>query len=291
MARVTAIIPTLCSSERAERLRRAIASLHASSKESLVIVLVLNGQRADPGLVSEMRARPDIRVEQISHASAPLAQLHGRRCVQTDFFCFLDDDDEYLPGAIDVRLAALDRRPPCDLVITNGFRRTNDGREVLVFDKLHEAQVDPLGTLAFQNWMSSCGGLFRTSSIPASFFENHLNYIEWTWFAFKLALANKSLHVIEEPTFRIHETVGSLSRSEPYMFAQIELYERMLASIPNQRADMYRSIMEKMCHAWHGISLHHLQQGHRLKAWSAHIRSLRHPIGWRYASYTRHLLF
>jgi len=287
MPKVTVIIPTLCTRERAGQLRRAIASLETSSKDAIAILLIINGPRFDPELLTEMRSRPDVAVEQLDKASAPLAQLHGRRCVRTEFFCFLDDDDEYLPGAIDARLTALESRADCDFVVTNGFRTHGMGADTLNYERLEQVPPDPLGALFVENWMSSCGVLFRTSSIPASFFDDHVDYIEWTWFAFKLAMAHKRPCVLNEPTFRSHLTPGSASQSESYMLAHTELFERMLAM--NPRGDINRILKARLCQSWHHISSYYLHRGAMRRAWSAHLNSLRHLAGWKYVAYTRRL--
>jgi glycosyltransferase involved in cell wall biosynthesis len=285
--KVTAIIPTLCARERAEHLRRAISSLKGSSTDAIAILLVVNGPRFDPELLSEMRSRPDVAVEQLAEASAALAQLHGRKCLRTEFFCFLDDDDEYLPGATDARLTALESRTDCDFVVTNGFKTNGTDHDRVIYERLNEVPRDPLGALLVENWMSSCGALFRTSSIPASFFDDPVDYIEWTWLAFKLAMANKRPCVLTEPTFRIYLTSDSASQSEPYMLTHTELFKRMLAM--NARADVNRILKARLCESWHNISSYYRHRGSMRKAWSAHLNSLRHPAGWKYVAYTRRL--
>ena len=72
------------------------------------------------------RTFPRTRVERLEEASVAKAQQLGRRSSRTEFFCFLDDDDEYLPGAVSMRLNELRADSSVDVVVTNGFERIVD---------------------------------------------------------------------------------------------------------------------------------------------------------------------
>lgn len=289
MPKVTAIIPTLCSSERKYQLERAITSLHAASTGPLVIVIVVNGQRYDELLLRELKRRNDLVVEQIGTGSAPLAQLHGRRQVQTEYFCFLDDDDEYLPGAIDLRLAALEMNPRASVVVTNGFISEGDRTpEVLCYRDLKSVSEDPLKQLFNENWLSSCGALFRTEGVSERIFEDYADFIEWTWLAFRLACAGNEVLAIDQPTFRINRTSNSASASERYMRFHVTLYKRMLEM--TDRNDIRRILSRRLAQAWHEISRHSLGKGDRSAAWDAHLRSISNPYGLKFLTYTRHLI-
>lgn len=289
MAQVTAIIPTLCSRSRSKALLRAIDSLLYSSAEPPTVIVVINGNQCDERVAAQISARSGVHVERIATPSAPAAQLHGRRLVETEFFCFLDDDDEYLPGGLDLRIGALLISDQCGVVVTNGLRRLWDGTEQRALGKLDGVSTDPMAALLEQNWMTSCGALFRSSSVPTALFENYHDYIEWTWLGFRLAHAGIQVCAIDQPTFIINETDGSASKSEQYLLSHVSLYERMLKS--TSRKDIRRQIGRRQANALHEISVHYLRHGHRRQAIYFHCRSLGWPGGWRFLSYTRHLLF
>jgi hypothetical protein len=63
--------------------------------------------------------------------SAPNAVKRGREFIKTPFFSTLDDDDEYLPGSTDLKLAVLKSNPKLDLIVTNGYRRRNEIDEIV----------------------------------------------------------------------------------------------------------------------------------------------------------------
>ncbi len=287
-ARVTAIIPTTCSIERAAVLHRAIKSLLSASIDPIRILVVVNGRHFDKGLLQTLELRQDIEILQIDIGSAPLAQLEGRRRVNTEFFCFLDDDDEYTKGAIDKRLEILSNQPSTSLVATNGIVVNNDGLVSPCFKNLKNASKDPLLQLLNENWLSSCGGLYRTSLVSAELFEDYAEFVEWTWLAFKLAVSGHKIHIADEPTFRIHRTPKSASMSDAYIDYHIILFKKMLSK--TNRPDLVNIINKRLSAAWHSSSEHYLRKKQYRNAWHAHFKSLLLPHGWKYLPFTRHLI-
>jgi len=286
MHRVTAIIPTACVKERAESLTRAISSLHAASRDPITILLVINGNRFDSSLAAKLRSRTDIKVAQIPEGSAPLAQLHGRTLVDTEFFCFLDDDDEYLPGAIDGRIEALEREPTAALVATNGYRNT-DGIDTLVFQQLQTVPHDPLFALFRENWLASCGGLFRSDDVGVEFFERPHQYLEWTWLAFRIGRSGKRIVILDQPSFRIFDTPSSVSKTSAYLRSHVALYRRMLQEpLPGR---VSTEIRKRLVIALSMQSLASLQEEKLGAAWAYHLQALSMRGGWRYARQTLRL--
>src|SRR2546425_13312811 len=76
----------------------------------------------------------------------------GREMVQTNWFTELDDDDVLLPGALAVRVQALEERPEFDAVVTSGFRRDAAG-DALSIDDVRIVEQDPVRALLRHNWL------------------------------------------------------------------------------------------------------------------------------------------
>lgn len=284
---VSVIIPTIAIKEKESLLRRAVESIRRSSAKQVGIITVVNGGRADDGICQWLKAQPDIHYERVATPSSPLAVLRGRELVQTPFFSFLDDDDEYLIGGTDLKLSVFSSHTDADAVITSGFRNNGEIDEPAMAS-IEQVPLAPLPSLFESNWLSSCNALYRSSSFPPTFFADSHPYAEWTWLAFKLALAGKQLVAINQPTFRIHDTPGSLSKSECYLDAYQTLYQRMLDLDPP--LDVARSIQIRMSSDWHDQSVRALSRGRRLEAIDCHLRSLMLPGGLRYLTYTRRLI-
>jgi len=284
---VSVIIPTLADAARSESLKRAVKSIRASAHEAVKIIAVVNGNRFDTDVCTWLNRQPDIVFDQIETASSPVAQRRGRYLVDTEYFAFLDDDDEYLLGATDLKLDYLAQNPSCDLVVCNGFRNTS-GHDNIFYHRLSDISDDPLAALFRENWLTSCNALFRTASISSEFFENPHPYAEWTWLAFRLAMAGKQLAALDEPGFRNNDTPGSLGKSNAYKAICFSLYERMLASSPPTH--IAKTIRIRIGAAWHERSAEALMKGMWLVASQCHLRSLLQPGGLRYLAYSRRLL-
>lgn len=286
---VTVIIPTLCEGQRRVALLRAIDSIHAASEGPVKILVVVNGQRFDPDLLNLLLSRTDLQVTQIAEGSLTQAHLVGRRQVDTEFFAFLDDDDEYLPGGLDARLERMQADPHADLLVTNGFSN-RAGQDRLTYSRMDLVSANPLTELFEENWLHNCNHLFRSSSVVVGYFEDPHPYMEWTWLGFRLAFDQKRVISSTTPTFRYHDTPGSLSKSPRFAESRVALYQRMLLQPLPRPVD--QTIRSRLANAWHDISALELQGGRRARAVSAHLRSLlAHRSGLRFLSFTRKLFY
>jgi glycosyltransferase involved in cell wall biosynthesis len=283
----TIIIATLARRERAATLDRAISSIRNGNHSAINVVVVVNGNQFDRKTVAQLLQRRDLRVVQIATPSLTAAILAGRQVVDTPFFGFLDDDDEYLPGTVDARVTALSAAPNASLVACNGYR-CRAGQDRIAMHHLAEAPVDPLLAIFKENWLASCGGLFRTKDLPVEVFVDIARYLEWTWLAFQIASAGHRIITIDHPGFRIHDTEGSESKSELSLLSQTRVFAQLLRT--SSRSDISGILKSRICRAWHDVSNHYLRKGENRLAWKAHLCSLRHISGWRFFSYTRHLL-
>ncbi len=281
------IIPTLACEERGQMLRRAIASVVEESRVPVETVVVVNGNRWNADLVNEIRKLPHVRLVQVELGSLPNAISVGRRLVSAPYFSFLDDDDEYLPGAVDSRVGVLQGNPEIDVVVTNGYRNVG-GVDEPAFAGAPDLQPDPLLALFRRNWLPSCGGTFRTATVTADLFDQVAGGLEWTWLAYSIAVAGRTVHAIDEFTFRIHDTPLSESKSDAYLLNQVACFQRMLAKSP--RADITSLLRRELAHVFHDVSDFHLRRGNRRLAWRNHLASLGTWYGLRFLPYSRHLL-
>jgi glycosyltransferase involved in cell wall biosynthesis len=284
-ARATVIIPTTCAADRKSQLLRAIASLTQQDGGAPKIVVVVNGDRYDGGLLTSLHDHKELVVHRLEVASVAAARHYGRKAVTTEYFGFLDDDDEFLPDALSSRLAAFEADPSADVVITNGeYRGERGDRPYLpAFDRIG---ADPLRALMDINWLPSCGGLFKAASVDESYFANMPDYFEWFSLAFRLALKTR-LRFVDHVTYRVNETRGSASKSERYLLSEPQVLEGLREQC--SRADIRQQMAVKISAALHDIADHYLRSGARREALLYHLRSLAWG-GWRYVPFTRRLL-
>lgn len=282
---ISVIIPTTCEQKRRAQLLRAIDSIKQQQDVKATILLIVNGQRYEKALLEEMRQRADLNFHYLELGSLPNAIAHGRSLVETPYFCFLDDDDVLLENSLRVRLEVLEQDPGLDVAVTNGFN-TSTTHQVIRVKNSSRINDDLLGSLVSGNWLASCGGLFRTDTIPKSYFENLIKYYEWTLIAFRCAMERK-VRFIDTPTYSINDTPESLSKSSEFVLSDEKIIRLMLDhDIP---ANVRLALRKKLSGTLHSMSDHLRMKGHYLQAWKYHLKSMCYPGGLAYLTYTRRL--
>ncbi|WP_210394985.1 glycosyltransferase family 2 protein [Motiliproteus sediminis] len=289
--KVTVIIATMAERSRRFSLERALNSIRNQRDISCDICVVVNGTRYDEDLIEKIKSDSAIDYYYSEVASFPEALRIGRSKVKTPFFCFLDDDDELLNNSVKERLDCMLASNTTDVVVGNGYRMTTNGDESKVFSDFNLVSQDPLAYLTREsgNWLASCSGLYRTSSIDQSYFDDYAKHYEWTYLAFKIAL-KCSIYFIDQPTYRIIGSTGSLSTSESYFSGSIDAVKKIIKlPLPMKHR---KKLVNRLSDIHHHLSNRYLQKETRdyMKSWHHHIKSLNSIHGLRYLSYTRHII-
>lgn len=290
---VDVIIRTLAEASRRTALLRAVESLTQAQGCAVRPIVVINGSRSDEDAVSAVERVPGVEMIRIAQAGLQRATVAGRLAVTAPYFAFLDDDDEYLPNGVDAMLEAIEAQPEGDAVVTNGFKVDCEGHRRAVIRNIEAVGRAPLAALRVSNWLhSGCGTIFRSSSFAAEFFDDFLlqqggGLFEWTWIAYRACLS-KTLYFSPATTYRINETPRSMSKSFEMVLFEDELL-RHIEALPLPRPER-RFIRRKHGTALHAISDECRRRGKSWQATMFHLRSMLKPGGWRYLTYTRHLL-
>jgi glycosyltransferase involved in cell wall biosynthesis len=285
---ISVIIPTTCSRSRDLQLKRALKSVIGQGVHGCSVIIVVNGSLVDDVLLNHIASQPGIRICRIADGNLPMARLAGRRAVESPFFCFLDDDDELLEGALQARLDLFAMNNDADIVVTNGYRATANGDELVLRSAISALSADPIGTLLTSNWFVSCAGTFRSSTIGSTPFETCGKYFEWTSIGVALASRGTTFAFTDAPTYRIHDTPSSLSKSAAYCEAEVEVLRDMLTIVPS--ASARRMVYMKLADATHSRAESALRAGFWKAAWQWHLRTLLERTGLRYLSFTRYFI-
>jgi Glycosyl transferase family 2 len=285
-ASITVIIPTTLTANRRASLLNAIHSAGEQSGAATKTLVVVNGQRFDPTLLDLLRLRQDINVVLLQVADLPGALFVGRQLVETEFFCFLDDDDEILPNGLAARLRALTERPEVAFVVTNGYYRSKGEDQVRMSDA-DMVSADPLLAMTDKCWLASCGGLYRTSLVDVRSFADVPRFLEWTYLGLKLASTRKMLF-LDEPTFRIHDSEDSLSKSVDYRAGSVAALKAAL-QLPLPQPVTHRLRM-RLSAAHHLLAGDYLSVNELRLAWAHHLASLAQPGGAKYLLFSRRLI-
>ena len=284
---VTVIIPTVADDRRGETIWRAIESAGSRSGASTRVIVVVNGNRFSETLLAQLRAAAGIECASIETGSLPLAIRHGRGMVTSDFFAFLDDDDEFLENGLRMRLDVLRGEPGAAFVISNGWVKGPGGDEAAVPLTSRAIESDPFGSMLVHNWVgTSASGLYRTSAVSLEDFAAMPAYLEWTYVGFRLAA--RPFRFLDNPTYRRYDLPGSVSKSQAYRVGLVAALHRILGLRLPSRAR--NGLRRKLGIVHHTLSTAFLEEGRLAEAWKHHCLSLVYPGGWRYTPYTRKLI-
>ena len=285
---VAVVMPTEARPDRADLLRRALESVLSQQGVRAIPIVVVNGGAASAALLAELTRAPGVQLVRLEVADLPAALRAGRELVRSPYFAELDDDDELLPGALVARVEAMEAHPDVDVVVTQGYVEEHGRRELDIAD-LERFQSDPLRSLLDHNWLAPCAGLFRTATIGPEYFANVPPYLEWTYLGLRFALERRILFLNHATWVYRADTPRSLSKKPSYVLQQPASLDRVLAlPLPGV---VRRGFARRRGVALHAAAELELDAGRARAAWRWHLRSLAATGGWRYALYTRRLLY
>lgn len=288
---VTVIIATTAEKKREKQILTAISSVLTQQGCQIQLLLIINGSRFDPSVKNSLEKNNAITCHYLTEGNFPKALIYARNLVDTEFFCFVDDDDELLANSLIDRLTSFKNAPDSDVVVGNGLKKHNVELELETHSDILNYQENPLKALFRENgnWLASCAGMFRTETISTEYFEDYAVYAEWTYIAFKLALYKK-VTFVDSLCYRINVNSESLSHNEAYLLGQYAMTEKVLAlSLPSWARKLFiikRRDME------HDLAERYLSTKNHYGAWRFHVKSLCNMATFpKYLLFTRYLIF
>lgn len=285
---ISVIIPTLATAERAVYLWRALESAESQSGVVVLAIVVANGAKCCPAVLSELEKRPGVQCIRSEREGLPAALEAGRAQVQTEFFTELDDDDVLLPRSLDFRVRFLQTHPDVDVVVANGEIHDDDICVMSISDAAAVSR-DPQRALMQRNWLLPGAAVFRTSAVAPELFRDIPRYLEWTYLALLLLSECNVAFLDDLAVVHFNDHSFSVDRSMECRLGRIQALERLLEMELSKIVKW--KIERRISDAHHHVSHLWLEKASLQKAWSAHWRSLLGRGGWRYLTYTRHLLY
>lgn len=284
---VAVIIPTVCTSARADLLERAIDSIFLNKELLIQVIVVVNGDKFDQDLVHRLMNDDRLLILKQVTANVSMARLFGLSHSNSEYFCFLDDDDEFLPNGLMLRVNYLHDHPEIDVVVTNGV--IHQGDSLVPF--INEGEYKDINVelaISHMNWFASPASMFRSKSVDRELFNFNLRYFEWTYLLLLLVENKIKIKYVAHKTFIKNENnKDSVSKSIGYAKAYPDfLLSLGVIKLPSR----IRGILDKKyIDALHGLSELYLNEGNIKDAWLTHLKCIKKG-GWSYLSYTRHLI-
>jgi glycosyltransferase involved in cell wall biosynthesis len=288
--RISVVIATTAEKKRAESIDRAINSVIAQQGCNFNLIVVINGEIFDDDVRKSIEDNKLVQCHYLLEGSFPKALAYARSVIKTDYFCFLDDDDELLPSSLFARFSALECNPNMDVAVGNGLKKHSDFAWQ-THPNILSYQGNSLAALLKENgnWLASCAGMFRTETIPQQYFDDYAVYAEWSYIAFKLAIFNKVIF-INCLCYCINVQSESLSHNEAYLLGQYDMTRKVLIlPLPMWAKKL---LLIKVCDTEHTISERFLKNKQSARAWLFHLRSLSNTkTFFKYILFTRYLIF
>ncbi len=275
---VSVIIGTTCVPARERCLERALASI-LSQDVPVEPIVVVNGPWFSRPLFERLSSTPEIHTVYLEQPGLGGALRLGRGLVTQPFFAFLDDDDVYLPGALSTRMAAI-QHEAADLLVTDGIQV--DGQPC--HRDAAFVNADPMRAFLERNWLASCAALYRSSTVPAEYFDSLPAILEWTALAYRLLEDHKKIRYTSDVTYRLYDSPGSASKSFRSETARLEreLLQRLFAR--SGRTDLTALVRTRLRDSAHHESELHFRRGNIAEAWRCHGECLCFN-GWVYWPY------
>ena len=119
MTCVSVVVPLY---NKAPFVRRTLESILAQTITDVEIVVVNDGSTDDSGAVVQGVEDSRIRLVYQQNQGPGAARNRGLALAKGDYVAFLDADDEWLPGFLEVTLKHLKQQPDCALCLTGQYR-------------------------------------------------------------------------------------------------------------------------------------------------------------------------
>lgn len=285
---VSIIIPTTCMASRVDLIERSIASVYSQDEVNVEIIVVANGPGCHMPLLQKLKHDNRITTIYRAEGNVSSARYEGLKEAKNTFVGFLDDDDEYLPGALGYRLDRMLHDRTIDVLVTNGFGYQTRDVPLVDANINRLIEVNMIDAFLERNWFASAAPLFRMDRIEQDLFDIKHKYYEWTYLFFSLVATNRVITYDPKITYRIYQDhSSSASRGENYLFAYPEFLDALL-KLPLDKK-LKTKIRRKRQSAMNYLSVYHLERHRKLRATKYHLSTL-WAGGWRYLPYSRRIL-
>jgi glycosyltransferase involved in cell wall biosynthesis len=264
------IAVVICTRDRPEKLRRALAAIAAQTFPGVIeTVVVFDRCEPDHGVVVEGGLRP-VRVIANDHTPGlPGGRNAGVAVTEAPLVAFCDDDDVWVAEKAQRQHALLQARPEVEVVVT-GVRIVTDEQE---FDRTLDQSVVTFSDLLHSRVMEAnfCTAMVRRDAflhqigpadehIPGGYAEDY----EWV-----LRAARRGpLAVVPEPMVRVEWHAQSFFSARWQMIA--DALEYLIRAVPE-----FRAVPSGLARLRGQRSFALAAQGNRREAWAEIRETLR----------------
>lgn len=202
---------------RHEALRRALASVFAQTRRPCEVVIVDDGS-TPPVSLDDLAAPPGLQLRLIRNA-APSGPAHARNlgiaASAGTWIAFLDDDDEFKPGKIEVVSRALERMEGAVDVLYHPaeIEMANEGVRYVSKPRAPDCAAGMYRALLVRNIVGGTSMVIarKQALVDSGAFDASLGALEDYELWLRLARANARFHLLATALTRYHQTTAKAS--------------------------------------------------------------------------------
>jgi len=283
--KVSIVIPTY---NRATMIGKAVESVLAQCREGDEVIVVDDGSTDNTAEILD-RFGDRIRRFHLSNSGAGTARNTGIREARNELLAFLDSDDEWIPGKLDLQRALMEARPDVLYAFSDFAVKYPDGQiannYLIRWHKDYRPWDEILGPgqnfsdiarlpEEFEDFKVHVGSMYLRMAAESylctdtvivrkeaagqslSFDPDVRTYEDWLCFG-RLAGAGRGAYMAVETAYQFGHTEARLSDADALTAAtaRITVLERVWGSNPaflSRHGDFYRSILEnqRTIRAW-----------------------------------------
>lgn len=282
------IIRTRGVSSRFQGLVRAVQSARNQRGLEVRCLVILNGADYQRNVLAWLQSQPDIVLRRLPEQSMSQARRCGRGIVTAPYFCYLDDDDEFIENALLRPIMSLRHNRNYDAIVTTGFWGAGaPGRKIT---EIRRHCRNPLVGLLDENWLAPGASFFRSSAIDEDLvgieYDNH----EWGYMALEMCSRSTALQFLDIPTVVINDSPASASKSLRYHADELVFLAAMRRNAGFRGGDR-RKLIDKYRDTQHRLAWRYWKAGYRCKGVVLHLASLCPPYTLKYLLFSRKLIW
>lgn len=286
-ATISVGIPSLGLLQRSNLILEAIRSVISQEEVSVRCYLIMNGNRFDPDLRRHLERDLNLTLLHSKDPGLRFARKVFRENISSDFFCYLDDDDILLPGALHSRVVPMLENAEIDAVLTDGWVQSVDNTISPIENFMCFPEDIRLAALSAPI-ICADNHLFRTSSVDWSILNAGQSNLEWLLIGAQLVLARKVVR-IDQKTFVYRQgSSEQMSQSISFMESYPVAWNKIMKM--NLTKEMKKIAGPKLATAYSRLAMAKMEQGEILEAWRAYLSCISSRHGLRYLPMLRSLV-
>lgn len=241
--KLSIIVPVYDAADTLERCLNSIGTW-----EGVELIVVNNGSTDTSAEIIERHPAPSRVITCLKNWGPSIGRNEGLTKATGDFVTFLDDDDEYIRGAVPTMLTAIETNPDADVLQFNHLRAYQGGT---IMQKFYNAA----GVYDAMNlpklWPVVWNKVYRREKIAGIAFEPELTHGEDEVFNLRVFERVKKIHGVEAQTVVHHkDNPKSLTRQLTREDLEFEQAALIMFLKESQDENLRRAVCVRQSELW-----------------------------------------